>query len=134
MILDMRLSVSDCLLVYFVDLFVREQWKRRSCSSKKKRKIWPNRFCQDLETLSPSSPWLTSKSFLASNCLFLGLSIVPLLVCIRTWGERPNHGPLGSPVTVNPCACHTVRRTQCPEWGASYHVNHWLINRVNQLI
>ena len=87
MLLDMLLWVFDYLLVYFSDLFVREQWKRRSCSSKTKRKIWPNRFCQDLEKLSPSSPWPISKSFLASNFLFMELRIVPLLVCIRIWGE-----------------------------------------------
>ena len=73
------------LRVCFSDLFVKAQWKRRSCSSKKKRKIWPNRSYQDLENLLPSSPWQTSKSFLASNFMFLGLRIVLLLVCIRVW-------------------------------------------------
>lgn len=64
---------------------MREQWKRRSYSFKKKRKLWPNRFSQDLENPSRSSRWLTSKSFLASNFLFTGLRVVPLLVCVRIW-------------------------------------------------
>lgn len=101
--LDMLLWGSDYLLVCFSDLSAREQWKRRSCNSKKKRKIWPNRFYQDLENLSPSSPWLTSKSFLGSNFLFFKLRIVPLLVCARIWGERLNPGPLSSPwLSVSP--------------------------------
>lgn len=84
-ILDMLPWISNCLLVCVLDLFVRKQWKRRSCSSKRKRKIWPNRFYPDLENLSPSWPWLTSKSFLASNFLFVELRQVPLLVCVRIW-------------------------------------------------
>lgn len=75
------LSGPDGLLACFVcsvGLFVRGQWKRRSCSSKKGRKIWPNRSYPALENLSPSSPWLTSESFLASNFLFTALRIVPL--------------------------------------------------------
>lgn len=82
------LSDPDGLLACFVcsvGLFVRGQWRRRSCSSKKGRKIWPNRSYPALENLSPSSPWLTSESFLASNFLFTMLRIVPLRVGPGTW-------------------------------------------------
>lgn len=67
-----------------------------------KRKIWPNRFYQDLENLSPSSPWLTSKSFWDLTSCFFKLRIVPLLVCTMIW-ERLNPGPLSSPwLSVSP--------------------------------
>lgn len=51
----------------FLGSSVRTQWKRRSYSSKKKRKIWPNKSYRGLEHLSPSSRWLTSRSSLASS-------------------------------------------------------------------
>lgn len=56
-------------MLSYTGLSVRGQWKRRSYSSKRKRKIWQNRFFQDPEDLSPSSHWLTSRSSLAFSFL-----------------------------------------------------------------